>query len=1703
MASPVSTGGGGTIFEKHVDALFLSLLLVRAPLPILKDCQVEEVHLQVENRVWNTDDVLVCAVRPDGVRRRLAAQVKLQFTIGEKDEICKKVFCDFWADFNGTEFNPATDRFALVTLRGTNVLLEGFNSLLDCARASADSADFMRRLAVDGFLSKTARGYATVIRRIIGVVGEAPTDEQFWRFLSVLHLLSFDLNTASAQNESWIKALLAATAKGGNPMAAAEASWRELLELLDVGMPRAASYRYANLPESLRNRHEPIDTRSTEIVRALSDHSSVMLDGLKTTIGATAKIARDALISQVLDALSENQIVLISAPAGLGKSAVAKNCVELLDQDFYCLAFRAEEFAASHIDQTLQQAQVRANGADLLGILAGQGRKMVLVDSVERLLEASVRDAFADLLNFAQRDRSLGLLMTCRDYSLETVSSALLGQAGLAFKVIEVPPLADEELEQAVAAIPHLANALQHENLKRLLRSPYLLDKAAQMDWSNTEDLPTSEREFRRRCWGEIIRHNAMSTDGMPDRRERVFKEVALRRARQLRPFVETEDLEAGALESLRNDGLIIASPDAGSMAAPGHDVLEDWAIIQWLGQRWILHEKAAGPLAEDVGGYPAIRRAYRKWLSELLRAETATATDFVLSVFRNEALPAYFRDDTLVCALKSPSAPEFLGRHRQGLFEDGGRLLVRVIHLMRVACKAPPWWLRDIAQRPSLMLVASGEAWPAVLELVLDGIDRLLPQHLPILFGLIEDFSNSIDRHNPEPKGFNETAKIAFGLLEHLNEYSMEDMRKRTLKVIAKVPRGDVNAFKALVDRAVADENRDQIADEVSDILVGGIDGWTACRYFPEEIIRLTKAKILLFEEDLDPNNGFRSRSIDIEPCFGIQEHTHFDSFPASSIRGVFLPLLRYHPQRSIDFIIELLNHAGTWYGEQRWPYDRLEPAYQMTIEIPNEAPVTQWANPRLWGLYRGHQVGPYILQTALMALEAGLLEVCDLEGVDVKKWLLKILRESNNVMATAVVASICNAYPEKAGPAGLALLSSRELILMDRARAVQERAHSAMSGIFPSFGINEIYENERKKSDALPHREYDLETLAVRLQLMEGREDVFEIINRHRAALPPVAEQSEEHRLWRLALHRMDVRRFRMVEEPPSEASERTSEATTEQEDPRERRIFLRPGEIEADIQELVDQHAPIAAQQQQEISLLNWANAAWKRRESSHPDIRDWETFLTRARVRDAEPESEDYMRGGPGMIAAVCARDHWDEMSPEDRVWCIDKLVREVERDCDTEDNMARHSRGAYHPDRHAAYVLPSILGHNVSEEQSTRITEAIAKALTHAVEEVVMYAAEGIGAASTGREKAFSESCVGAMAAEARLISDRLAEERAKPYQEQIRAAEILRDVIPAIRAAIVEKNRVPKTELDGLNLNNWPERQAAKRILQILGYQSDSDLAIRFHHRVASWIVNQWNEKLAARNGRGDRHFEFEHECLQWLARFVLRLGQKQALHVCEPFLAAVAKHPIEVKDFVHDLIIETDRFSDEGPFWSVWQAFANAFCAAPWISRLDLRYGSGKEFVGTLFLGVSWKVNLRHWRRLEGQGHRVDELAVRFPGSAVVFEAYCRFLHEIGETSLPGAFVILADSLAKGDPIVMLADRNTVFLLDSLLRRHVYVEPYRLKSDPAVRTAVLELLNHLVEAGSSAAYRMRDDFVTPISMTNQRDNRRPSPPLP
>ncbi len=203
---------------------------------------------------------------------------------------------------------------------------------------------------------------------------------------------------------------------------------------------------------------------------------------------------------------------------------------------------------------------------------------------------------------------------------------------------------------------------------------------------------------------------------------------------------------------------------------------------------------------------------------------------------------------------------------------------------------------------------------------------------------------------------------------------------------------------------------------------------------------------------------------------------------------------------------------------------------------------------------------------------------------------------------------------------------------------------------------------------------------------------------------------------------------------------------------------------------------------------------------------------------------------------------------------------------------------------------------------------------------------------------------------------------------------------------------------------------------------------------------------------------------------------------------ILKPILDAVDRHPREIYKFIEGLTGIEYREPNTPQFWFIWQLFADSIRRANWLAQLDQEYSIGNEMISAIFLGSWWKEEVHHWRSLEVYAHHVHNLFKDLPPSSTVMDNYIRFLYDIGEQSLPEAFVYIANRLHVGDPQQILRKTNTVFMLEVLLQRHVYGRPLELKREHKLRDAVLFLLDLLVEQGSSAAFRMRDDFVTPIS---------------
>ena len=245
VSNPAATGSAGPAFKTKVAAACLTLLLTRGAPLCLGTGTLRSVHLQAGHLGlgWRTDDLLLEAANAVGESMKAALQVKRAFTLSASDAECVQTLRGALADFrNSAQFDQQRDVVALVTSSLSAKLARGLQTLLNCARASINAADMVRRLAIPDYLGKPALGYHKRIGSILAdAEGGAPAEEELWQFLRRFHVVDLDLNVAGGFTETMLRTLLAATLPDEDA-SAVDATWNELVSLALSDAGRAMSY---------------------------------------------------------------------------------------------------------------------------------------------------------------------------------------------------------------------------------------------------------------------------------------------------------------------------------------------------------------------------------------------------------------------------------------------------------------------------------------------------------------------------------------------------------------------------------------------------------------------------------------------------------------------------------------------------------------------------------------------------------------------------------------------------------------------------------------------------------------------------------------------------------------------------------------------------------------------------------------------------------------------------------------------------------------------------------------------------------------------------------------------------------------------------------------------------------------------------------------------------------------------------------------------------------------------------------------------------------------------------------------------------------------------------------------------------------------------------------------------------------------------
>jgi hypothetical protein len=1525
VASPLSTGAGGPTFEARVQGAFLASMLTGTPCPCLPLADIRELRFQARQLGYATDDLVAKTSTADGQQHRLLCQIKRTVTPSRFDSEFREFLASAWADFSSTErFDVQRDAIALITGPQSSRVVEHLRPILEWARHSATASEFFSKVRAPRFSSKGKRDFVDTITAILAEVSPHPVDEaSLWRFFRVFHLLAYDYDIEYGQDEARLISMLR-LAK--NPLCVESESslWAQIIVFGQVLNQNAGTLSWLtmgeDLPPVLRNafRSDGPVTKAQSL-RRLAEHTELTLRGISAEFAPGVTLQRSALVDSALEQIESAQVLLVTGDAGDGKSVVAKQVLDHMARNGVpVFAFRIEEFEAPHIHQALVQMGVQDTLEELSARFALLPRRVLLVDSVERLFELGSRDAFAQLLDSVARDRSWRIILSVRSQSLDLLVSHVLPRSGAPFATLSVDRLTEAELHQVVVRVPRLAAFVNDPRVADILRTPLYLRMACQAreDALDKATAMIGPSGLRRYLWREVVERPAYQRDGLPVRRRITFVALAVRRAKRMEAFVSADGLDLEALQRLASDDLV--TTNAQGLYAPAQDLLEDWALYAYIEECFVGASRPWGPFLERVGAEPATRRAFRTWLTNNIPGERAQSlADFVVDVTGDASVKQHWRDEALVAALLSDQADDFLSRIRPALVHDEGALLRRVIHLLRTACKGPNEKLiRRLAANPrsvrllGLALTRTvGRGWEAVIHLLASCPELSGLRDSPVVIALLDDWTLALDPDGALPAEAEDCARLAihyFGLLTEPDVYA-DKLPEKCLDILLRVPhalpaevrslfaptvvegafdeRHGTRGLRLLAERALAWMACTQLCRHLPDIVIGVLDHYPWRRSLGGRF---------------EPHMG-------IEPYFGLQDDLYLKHFPASALQGPFGHLLRWHPTDAMACIVRLVDRAAEAYA--RSGLDGTIPSLRLRLAGERERSVI--ASPRLWRLYRGTHVAPHIAESALMALEEWLLSQAE-AGQGIEAWAQLILESTTSVAPLAVLASVAIAKPSALGKHVLPLLSTLDFYLLDLERVVTDAQPAdprAWLGT-PTPVTQDFHYEERKRANERLHRRESLEGVTVRLMGSPLRPELA-------AAIDRMMGEAGGHTVFgdsvaaRMTLKRIDLRGYEVVEQTP-------------------KGTLIQPKVNEPDLRSAIEMVQERGKRADRVMRLHNWALATFTGSKQSGVPFASWRDALEDAYgveglLRDAaegELGMADHRRLRVlGSVAACLIRDHRSELAVEEVRWCIVQIRDAVEENCDAWDEP--YGRLTVHGSRHAAAVLPLLL--DVTDEHERAVVRrTLAIALTHAVDEVREFAGSGVRAWLWERDGQFARRCVlvklDYSRRRRRALTRRRSRERAEGFEDASRR------LVARAREALASASG-PAPSLDAsVSLVRFVESDLLEALRLVPMAKADSsDLTLAA--RIFADLMEAEETRLT-REGRRKVDLSFTLPFVELFAGWLLTSPGKSGTELQGLLVRAAEKAPELAAETLQKLLFAYER-SRAGPFWVIWDACA------------------------------------------------------------------------------------------------------------------------------------------------------------------------------
>lgn len=1683
QSNPFSTGGGGVNFETRVQASFLVALLAGTPVPCMPaSARIVEVGFQSKYKGVHTDDIHVKAEDAAGQPYRLFVQIKHEITVSESAESTfAEVIDAAWEDFSNPDFNTNFDSIALVTGPLTKVDVANTIPVLEWARYSSSADEFILKSAADGFTSERKRQRLNAIRKQLDRANNnmALTDHEFWSFLKIFYLISYDLDQAGSVTASMLGSLLQQHSE--LPPSAVLA---KVVTVAQDFNQNAGTLTINNAPPDLMSLFRTNVCKALDgDIEKLRERSNYIYSGISSSISGM-HISRQETVESVREAYKGGGFVFVTGERGTGKSAIVKDFVEIIAHEAAVFYVRAEDFDKSHLNDVFATFGLRSDLSQIASQFSLIREKILVIESIEKVLELSNPAAFADLLNFIGTQEGWGIIATGRDYAYQQLAFNYFQPCGIKFKSVSVSGFSNEQVSEICENIPALKPLVDNDSLSELLSNPFFiglavraLNNGAQFDARNTEG------EFRITIWNSVIENQLDRRGGMPARRRSTFIEIAKSRAKKMVFGVRESDFDPEVISKLEGDNLIHKDRRT-SLISPAHDVLEDWALEEFIESEYVGSSGCASVFLAAIGNEPAINRGFRLWLSHKIAAG-GELTELIENIITDEKVASYWKDEVIATILQSKEPEAYLALLQDDLLGDQARLLLRFFFILRITCQRPMEGLGGIQVDNNsadtgflLFLRPYGRGWSALVNFTFAhrmSLDDSVEPHLVEVLNTWSDVISIWSKLPPESSNVGETCLF---LLERMaDSYSKETIRNKVLKVLLKVVPAIPEQFNALVARDVFASKRRQdrrryVNELVSLALTSELVAMLSL-HRPDFIIRLAMHEWL--RPELANDDIFRSM-LGVGDTYGLEDERGY--FPASGSRGPFKYLLQHHPRKGLDFILDVCRicaekHGSSEYGQRQQPdigmLDEMV-VEQVHFSTQDGTQVSNYASPHLWKGYRGYSTVPYLIQCALMAFENWLVEYVEKPPAKNElSWIFDyVLKSSNSVLTTSVLASIAVGFPEKVGASAYPLLRCPMFYKLDLMRSLQERGGDEINW----FGtqrdsMSRLFEEERKVAALRPWRNESLETMLAKLQFFEcNRLDAYKIFDE----LKDIAEASDDNSL-KFMLHRTNTREW---------------EAVADEEN--KRIVFQSKLELSEDLKKIQRVHQEKHASDGQISRLYMWSKNIFEDLQLNKDGLISFEEAIGDAKkildlIIDGKIENFEIMAlGAIATTAAVAVRDYFEQLSAEDLEWCLDLILQVIHSHSDDRGGHMAVDATDAHGACACAYVLAKFLDCDLDLEQITNVQYTIVTAITHANVHVCESAAKGVRDFLWMRDADLANLCISGALEFARFELESTYAQRSSNYggDSDTAAVEWITLVSQFREDVLNGKFEINPSDFSTKSHSAW--RFHVPMLMVPFGCVGDSC------HELLCKIVSivYDNENKGRHADRSDiLNYDVKKVIQDCLAEHAVATRPDNFRSIRDVLLEGCQRAP----SFIHIVKLRFDTVmearSDYEGIWELWNLLAPAVHEIA-LNDVNTRYAGHQYDLNSFLRGMLYGDGIaqRHPMRTKaievGAQHLIDFCA-RSAKNSLVFQSLCSLMYYDHDLFFDQGVYITSKEL-KQNPTILELQVDTAFFLEMSIAKHLKLSDTKLSRK--MYEACLGLLTGIVETGSARAYYLRESLI-------------------